>query len=303
MQRRVCLAESPPVLSYGPVRLNDGTVPTPDSAIFTIEQYPSVGAGAITIDGPYIDYTFTPAEIQLLSVASPSIDLRGIWTFTVGAHQIVRAHYFDIVEYLFETRLSSDDLERHIPELVALRHKLAGKVDKEGPPRFIAVNIQRVRTILPNYYRDSIILFTSGANKGQSRRVLGFDPVNGEIEIDDALQYAHKSGDAFELSLSWQWAVDQGWHALHQQLIRALGREASSAILSEHDLYMPHLYYSAAFAIANRANTASLLDLRRSLFSRASTEFETAIVKIRGGGEVIDAHPIRIWSRHGACAR
>jgi hypothetical protein len=262
-------------LTFGPIFDDAGQIIVPDSATLAVNingtELAIAGTPTVNTDTSVITYTWQAAEITSLTDTLPKLGVRARWSIVKGATNYERTQFFDTVAVNISTNVVDSDIVRMHPPLENLRHRNTGVATATGggfDAKHDLFDTKR-RHEPSQWYLGANVRFTSGSNRGERRIVTLYDGVDSHLELHEDLPYDISAGDAYEISTSYQPAIDRAWSKLHSILCNMFGADVLSGRLWGGDVRDAHILLS-------------VVEVLRELLITGREGFQTALDNFEG---------------------
>lgn len=261
-------------LVYGPIFDSAGQIIIPSSATIAVSLHGTdvsvAGTPTVASDTGVVTYVWQAAEISTLTDTLPKLGVRARWSIVKSAVTYERTQFFDVVAVNITTNVVDSDVVRMHPPLQNIRSVAKGVATTTGGSYDAKHDLfdTKRRHEPSQWFLGSTVRFSSGSNAGEQRIVTLFDGVVSQLELHEDLTYDISAGDSYEITLSYQPAIDRAWSKINSILLNQFGATNLGGRLWGDDLRDAHILLSVAEVLREQLLTG------REGFQVALTEYD-----------------------------
>lgn len=283
-----------------------GTPKEPDTITLTVDGTVVSGSPVFDAVSGEISYSWSSGEITILTGGVlPRFNVKAVWVFDIGGEQEARTQYFDVLEHDFRSDVNSADLERLVPDLVALRGVVSGRATAGTISSLTDAERLKRGDLGPQYYAGSKLQTRDGPRRMTERLITQYDPVAGTLTVEPDFEYAPDPGDPYEIHLGWNAVIRDSWERLYLRLQDHFGRDQTGELLDGQDVTNAHKYLAIASALSGYssvvggARTARYANIAAEFKSMFDATLQQTLIKIDGGVDgVTDNRLYRDFGRY-----
>jgi hypothetical protein len=152
-------------------------------------------------------YSWTTSENATLSEGSQA-NYRALWILNNDDRRLDR--WFNILHYTIQNPISLNDIFNEKPELTTHNRPIEAKfATSDGTTTTLICNNLNEIT---GFYDGGRVSFNSGSNSGREIKIDSWNFESKTITLIEALDYATKQGDRFEVERSFNPELNSSWN-------------------------------------------------------------------------------------------